>query len=222
MVRNIKKNSSLFDIITQLLFPKLCYSCQKLLADQSSSTSICPECQAQLEFATNQKQTIYSLYKFNPTIQKLIHLLKYKQKKHLGRKLCYMNKKRIIDKLSPWNIQAIVPVPLYRTRFSQRSYNQSEQIGKALSSILQIPLYPKACKRIHYTQSQTKLSKAEREKNLIGVFRSHPKQHFGEKNLLVVDDVLTTGTTLKQVTLALKKITNGKIYGFTLATANEK
>ncbi len=175
-----------------------------------------------MELATQQEQTIYSLYKFNPTVQKLIHLLKYKQKKNLGKKLCYLNKKQIIEKLSPWDIQGIIPVPLYRTRFSQRSYNQSEQIGEALSSILHIPLYPHACKRIHYTQSQAKLNKAEREKNLIGVFRSNPKQHFGEKNLLAVDDVLTTGSTLKNLALSLQSITNGKIYGFTLATASEK
>jgi len=113
-------------------------------------------------------------------------------------------------------------VPLFRTRFNERSYNQSEKIGKALAQILDIPLYTKVCKRVRYTKSQAKLNKAGRQQNLIDAFWGNPQKHFGEKNLLIVDDVLTTGATLKNLTIALSKITNGKIYGFTIATADEK
>ncbi len=212
----------MFSTLAWLLFPKLCYACKKLLKDPSYEGDICPDCLAKLEPPTKQGEKIYSLYKFNPTAQLLIHQLKYRNKKKIGWQLCSFGAERIRTKINTWNIQGIVPVPLFPTRFKQRSYNQSEQIGKALSQILDIPLYNKICQRVRYTQSQTKLTKAERVKNLQGAFRSKIKNHLGNKNLLAVDDVLTTGSTLKNLSLALHEVTDGKIYGFTLANANEK
>ncbi len=114
-------------------------------------------------------------------------------------------------------------MPLFRIRYNERSYNQSEHIAKALSKILGVELLPKICKRVRYTKTQARLKNADaRKKNLAGAFACRGKNHLGNKNLLVVDDVLTTGATLQNLVTTLSQITNGKIYGFTLATASEK
>ena len=223
MDKKIKKAiKNLTEDILNLLFPKVCYSCDESLPNQKEAVYICPDCLQQIGLIEKQDDSIFSLYKFNPTLRKLIHQIKYKDKKRLAKQLCFLQKENIKKMLTPLNIKGIIPVPLYSTRFRERGYNQSVQIGEALSTILNIPLFPSACKRTRYTRSQAKLSKSERENNLVNAFRAKPIKSLQDGNLLLIDDVLTTGSTLKQVSLAVQKITTGNIYAFTLASAKEK
>ncbi len=223
MDKKIKKAiKNLTEDILNLLFPKVCYSCYESLPNQKEAVYICPNCLQQIELIEKQDDSIFSLYKFNPTLRKLIHQIKYKDKKRLAKQLCFLQKENIKKMLTPLNIKSIIPVPLYSTRFRERGYNQSVQIGESISTILNIPLFPSACKRTRYTRSQAKLSKSERESNLVNAFRAKSIKSLQDGNILLIDDVLTTGSTLKQVSLAVQKITTGNIYAFTLASAKEK
>jgi len=108
--------------------------------------------------------------------------------KELGRLLKYYGKT---------NFDSLIPVPIHHARHRERGYNQSEFIAKGIREILGIPINNKIIKRRKYTQTQTVLSKAERRKNVenaIVAYNKNTKLNGG--NYLLVDDVLTTGSTL--------------------------
>ncbi len=126
----------------------------------------------------------------------LIYSLKYKGfsrvgielGKELGRMLQYYNKT---------NFDAIVPVPIHHARRRERGYNQSEFIAIGISSFTGIPVNTKIIKRRKYTQTQTVLSKDERRTNVEKAITSYKKDtRLDGGNFLLVDDVLTTGSTL--------------------------
>jgi len=109
----------------------------------------------------------------------------------------------------------IVPVPLYKTRKRERGYNQSEEIAKALAKIIHIPVKSEHLLRIRSTLSQTKMSEKEREKNVRKAF-SCPVILTG-KNILLVDDVITTGSTIEACVKALKSAGAKVVDVFTIA-----
>ncbi len=131
-------------------------------------------------------------------LQSVIHAMKYdgmmKLGSYLGNSLSY---------LVPKEIHNIVPVPLHRTRRAERGYNQAEVIAKALASQSNTKVEC-AVKRVRPTPSQTHLSVQERIENMRGAFALTPvAAKIKGKNILLVDDVMTTGSTLASVAHAL-------------------
>ncbi len=92
----------------------------------------------------------------------------------------------------------IVPVPLHRWRFLRRRYNQAALLAQALSVISGIPCIPDALIRVRATAAQTGLTRKERLNNLKGAFAINVDHVLTDKRVLLVDDVMTTGTTLAQ------------------------
>jgi len=117
----------------------------------------------------------------------------------------------------------ITPIPLHSKTFKSRGYNQAEIIAQELSQATGFPLIPDLLVRAHMTASQTKLSKEERRKNIKGVFeinaQYYPKsdQALKGSSVILVDDVFTTGSTLREAAKILKKAGISEVYGFTLA-----
>jgi ComF family protein len=91
----------------------------------------------------------------------------------------------------------IIPVPLHPSKRRKRGYNQSEEFGKGLSEILNIPCTEKFLKRIKSTTTQTKKSKLNRWENVNEVFEVRDSEELQGKRVLLVDDVVTTGATLE-------------------------
>jgi ComF family protein len=127
-------------------------------------------------------------------LQSVVHAMKYdgmmKLGSHLGKSLAY---------LVPKEISAIVPVPLHRTRLAERGYNQAEVIATAITVQSNTNVVP-AIKRVRPTPSQTHLTVPERIENMRGAFAlgRHASKIKG-KHVLIVDDVMTTGSTLASV-----------------------
>ena len=113
------------------------------------------------------------------------------------------------------NYDEIVPVPLYKTRKRERGYNQSEEIAKALSHIFQIPVKSEHLLRTRSTLSQTKMSEKEREQNVRNAF-SCPVR-LTDSNILLVDDVITTGSTIEACVKALLSAGAKKVDVFAIA-----
>ncbi len=101
----------------------------------------------------------------------------------------------------------IVPVPLYWRRFFRRKFNQSAELARALSARSGIRFEPSVVKRVRQTRPQVGLERREREDNLRGAFRVPPEGMLAiaGRRVLLIDDVYTTGATVRAVTLALKK-----------------
>jgi len=117
------------------------------------------------------------------------------------------------------SVDVIVPVPLHPKKLKKRGYNQSEWIGKGLSEILKVPQDITTLKRIKENTTQTRKSVFERYENTEGIFELSDKAALADKHILLVDDVLTTGSTLEACIRELSQINGIKISIFTLAVA---
>lgn len=156
-------------------------------------------------------------------IQSLIHNLKYNKMRSAGRLLGREMGRRILtqDK-AQWDY--IIPVPLYKSRLRDRTFNQSTFIAKGISEITKAEVLDKAIKRVRFTGTQTKLNKAERKENIKDAFVINGKYAslLKGKNILVADDVITTGATILECASALKPAGTGKIWVCSAAYAELK
>jgi len=165
------------------------------------------------------KATSYFFFQKGSSFQKLLHILKYKGNKEIGE---LMGKYAAIDLLdSPdfTSIDLIIPVPLHPKKYKIRGYNQSEWIGKGISAILDKPQDISTLVRIRENATQTKKTVYERFENTEGIFELRDKTILEGKHVLLVDDVLTTGSTLEACVKALLETKGIKVSIFTLAVA---
>jgi ComF family protein len=116
-----------------------------------------------------------------------------------------------------WHLDMIVPIPLGRQRYKERGYNQVGMIAKPLALALGVEFAPNALMRCKETRTQVGLSKQERQKNVHGAFQAGAGVN--GKNVLVLDDVSTTGSTLSSSADALFSSGARDVYALTVARA---
>ena len=116
-----------------------------------------------------------------------------------------------------WENSVLIPVPLHKKKLKIRGYNQSEELAKELSKILQIPVLSDILVKIKSTKPQMELKKEEREKNLEGVFAVSDTAKFAGKKIFLVDDVYTTGSTMEECAKTLKQAGAKNIWGIVIA-----
>lgn len=119
-----------------------------------------------------------------------------------------------------WDADLIVPVPLSEKRRAQRGFNQSEMIGAAFSKKTGIPMVPGALMKIRHTARQVGLNAEERRENLSGAFAAEELMVKG-KRILLLDDVMTTGSTFAECSAVLLKAGAGSVDCLSVATASE-
>jgi ComF family protein len=220
--------------ILDFFLPQYCVGCNKKL--NAGDLQVCDDCfrkiftadpiRLELEYdrkfkSTGYVQDFFSLYVFESegTLQNIIHSFKYNKKFRtailLGNKLA----ESLLDRLNSWQIDLIAPVPLHHLKKAERGFNQSDFIVKGLSNSSKIPYSNKIIKRIRFTDSQTKFDLGERKKNVAGAFKVSRKKKLVDKNILLVDDVITTGATIIECAKVLKKSGAAKIYVCSVAIA---
>ncbi|MFV0472026.1 MAG: ComF family protein [Paludibacteraceae bacterium] len=163
--------------------------------------------------------TSFFFFEKGSKIQRLMHELKYRNNKEIGRYLSKIAATELSQSGYYSDVNVIVPVPLHPKKELLRGYNQSEWIGKGLSDILDKPLDINNLVRMKENISQTKKTVYERFENTQGVFAVRQPTRFTGKHILLVDDILTTGSTLEACATALQECKNVKISIFTLAVA---
>jgi ComF family protein len=169
---------------------------------------------------------VWSFEKDSP-LQQLLHTLKYGNRPRIGRAMG-----RTLGEfcVSRWSSQPssppeiLIPVPLFRRRYLERGYNQSEEIAEGMKTIVRVHVLNDVLIRSRPTRSQTNLSRSERWDNVADAFTVVNKTLITDRALLVVDDVLTTGATLAAAARALHTADPASIQVATLAVArlNEK
>lgn len=209
-----------------LIFPNFCSGCGNTLS--KGEEVICTFCQF------NLPQTNFHLEKNNPVekkfwgrvnitqaaafyffqkaskIQHLLHELKYKGKKEIGVKLGKMFGSHL--KNSEFSsVDIIIPVPLHPSKERKRGYNQSDLLAQGLSETLNKPWSREIVRRVKATESQTKKTRMERWKNVEEIFEVKKPELLHDKHLLLVDDVITTGSTLEACGNALLQAKNSKL-----------
>ena len=138
----------------------------------------------------------------NGRIQHLLHKLKYNNQPEIGVRLgiAYGDKLRTVG---IYDFDLVVPVPLHTSRLRKRGYNQAAMFGEGLSKELKIPHEDEALVRLHKTETQTKKSRVTRWENIANAFKIALPDIVKGRSILLVDDVITTGSTLEACVQAL-------------------
>ncbi len=142
----------------------------------------------------------YALFSSSEEVpfQKLIYGLKYHDFDSIGFVFGKMLARRLEIENAP-RFDLIVPIPLNKAKLRERGYNQSDAIAKGLSGVLNVPFSTKIVRRKVYTKTQTKLGKLERNKNVQNIYEIIDKSAIKNLDILIVDDVLTTGSTINSL-----------------------
>jgi len=227
--------SNITSDIMNLAWPNLCQICEKPLVQ--GEKHLCMNCLYELpktdfkSFRMNiaadrfygkipfEKITAGFLYQKESKVQTVLELLKYKGEKELGECLGSFAGSRIASTGFFKDIDLIVPVPLHKDKAKKRGYNQSEWIAKGLSQISGIAYDSTHLHRVVKNPTQTTKSIWERWENAQGLFELRDTEIFSGKHILLVDDVLTSGSTLCACGQAILKAPEAKISFFALALA---
>lgn len=227
---------NLFHSIIHLLYPRLCVVCRTALT--AGENHICAGCMADFPFSNGfytphrfllekfpdaLPQNLYTLFHYDKysNYRNLIYAIKYKHKKELGVYLGQMLGDRINDEGGNTGIDAIVPIPLHPKKESKRGYNQSVLIAEGIASVLQVEIYDHVIVRTQNNPSQTGKTPEERAQNTEGIFKVTHPEAITNKHLLIVDDVITTGSTIRSCLKTLNETPDVKFSLGCLATTIE-
>lgn len=160
------------------------------------------------------------IFEKDKELQHITHALKYDKKFLIGKFLGENLGRTFTAQFKEWNINLIVPIPLHHLKKAERGFNQSYYIAKGISIATGISLNTKAVKRFRFTQSQTTMTLKEREENIEGAFKVRKTENVKGKNVLLVDDVMTTGATISECGRILLESGANQIYAATVALAD--
>ena len=152
-------------------------------------------------------------------VQKLLHELKYRNKPEVGTFLGKLYGTDLKAVGFEKKIDLIIGVPLHPTKQLQRGYNQADCIAEGLSMVLGVPFETDAVRRVLYTDSQTKKNRIERYQNVENIFEVTGMEKIKDKRIAIVDDVLTTGSTIESMAVALLEAGAKNISIVTIAAA---
>ncbi|UAY52386.1 ComF family protein [Ferruginibacter albus] len=152
-------------------------------------------------------------------IQALIHQLKYKNNMEIGFYLGELMGKSLLNSNRFQNIDYLIPLPLYPDKERKRGYNQATVICNGISSAMNIPVLTNRVIRLRFTETQTRKHRTERWENVKGSFVVKNESILHNKNILLVDDVITTGATLESCGQAILKAEGTTLNIATLAFA---
>ncbi|WP_298391437.1 ComF family protein [Flavobacterium sp.] len=213
--------------IINLFFPKACAGCNSFLLE--SELVICTTCRHEIPITNqhlNQNNEAFlkfygripiefasSLLYFHKKgmVQEMIHKLKYKGHQEIGEAIgtWYAEDLKKCEQLK--DVDYIIPIPLHKKRFKERGYNQVTTFGKALSNQLNIPYNDTILFRKVYSKTQTKKTFLGRSEAIENIFRVAFNENHHNKHFLLIDDVITTGSTLEYCGRELLKIPGARI-----------
>jgi competence protein ComFC len=195
--------------------PPFCAKCSEPFSGALTQTFSCANC----EHRTLHFDAAVAAYRSRGLVRKLVHEFKYGQQRHLRHPLAEWLREAISDpRLHGRRFDLIVPVPLHPTRERERGFNQATLLAELLARHVAVPLRA-VLERTRYTITQTAYDRAERMENLHDAFRLRKKANVRELHVLLIDDVLTTGSTLSECARVLKEAGAVSVYAATAARA---
>ncbi len=203
------------------LYPPVCMACEKIL--ENGNERVCAVCwssflpfkehepvweELQSRFAeAGAVKSFLSCFYFDKDgkIQHVIHLLKYGGVKSIGIRFGHEIGKRIVRHPILSSADLLIPIPLHKLKERDRGYNQSECICRGISDVAGIPTAQSMMRRVKFTETQTQLNIVERKVNVEDAFEITPRfrDHLQGKRIIIVDDVITTGSTINACAQAL-------------------
>lgn len=221
--------------ILSLLFPHKCVSCDDEVGHKDKL--FCFGCESRINWSRPYDKEIndqilqginlsnieraHSLFVFSKegVEQSVIHRLKYQNSKQTGVLLGKKLGLKIKETKREVQLDCLIAVPVFHSKKYDRGYNQSQSISKGLSLVLNIPIENSILRKKRKTKTQTKLSKEERQINVENSFTAS-KKFLKFKSIGIVDDVVTTGSTLRSICREITGINKSiKITIFTIGVA---
>ena len=199
------------DKIPFLVSP-FCTLCGAPFATEGGRNHTCGACLAHAPFHTCRSSTI-----LGGPIQDLIHGFKYGGRVHLGRPLGLLTASTLAAFCAEAAPDLIVPVPLHKKRLRQRGYNQSQLLGAVLGKKWRVPQEVGNLRRLRWTEPQTTLDANDRVANVRGAFGVRDPGRLEGKGVMLVDDVLTTGSTMRACVEALREAGVSAVFAVTVA-----
>lgn len=213
------KGSEILRDFVSLFFPRPCLACGESLV--KGEDVICTSCLTELP------ETDYHLHSDNPLlhrlayriplrhgvacyrftkngrVQRLLHALKYKGHPEIGTRLGRVYGEKLVNAGGYEGFDLILPVPLHASRLRKRGYNQSAKFAEGLAEKLLVACTDTFITRLQKTETQTRKSRASRWENIANVFKVTVPEKIRDRSVLLVDDVITTGSTLEACANAL-------------------
>jgi ComF family protein len=196
-----------------LFYPEVCLACGEGLV--AKEEFVCTACMFKLPKTDFHKQqdnllfntfrgraniamaAAYCYYEKGNMVQKLVKELKYNGKKELGTYLGKWYGNELKQSSHFEKVEAIIPVPLHPRKLRKRGYNQSAYIAKGLAMSLDTECLENALARVKNTETQTRKSRYSRWENVQNIFEVKDKNMIMGKNILLVDDIISTGATIE-------------------------
>lgn len=212
----------IFNDLLHLFFPKLCLLCQTPLI--GGEEHICLKCLCDLPRsgydyqkenpATNlfagkvliHRAAAFLRYEKGGHVQQLIHSLKYHDNREIGFRLGRMTGLHYQQSILSECPDLIIPVPLHPKKRKQRGYNQAEWIARGINSVVHLPIDTTSICRIKETETQTHKQVYERWQNVQDTFAVKDAKALEGKHILLIDDVITTGSTIGACAEALLEV----------------
>lgn len=225
----------LLDDFLSLLFPRICYGCGNHLL--RNENIICTECLVLIPRTNYHKQgenpveqlfwgrchiqsaAAFSYYNKGSRIRNLIHNMKYKGIKEIGTLLGRIYGSSLGNSEFTDPIDIIVPVPLHPSKKRSRGFNQSELIAAGISEVTGLKVNNSAVVRSVASSTQTRRSRYDRWVNVEGIFEVADPESLAGRHILLVDDVITTGSTIESCVNAILKVEGVKVSVAALAYA---
>ena len=231
----------IFEKTLDLIFPKHCVSCHApgdylcfncFSQIQFLKTQYCAYCQNMSVDGSTHSQCqkrlgldgLISAAFYHGPIQSLIKSLKYSRIKDLEGTIKQLLTRFLVDEDELFLPRSVViPVPLHFLKRNFRGFNQAQILGQGVAQVLDLEFKPNILTRQRFTVSQTGLKKRERSENIAGAFAINPQAgSIVGKNIVLVDDVWTTGATIKECSKVLKQAGAANVWALTLARDEKK
>ena len=196
--------------ILDLIFPPVCGICNKKI-----NTYLCEKCEKEINKITCVGENRYDnkyfsthmyLFKYEGIIRNKIISYKFNDKPYLYKTFCefIVKNKKVCEFLKKYDI--IISVPMYKKKKNQRGYNQSELIAKETAKKVEnIEYRNDILIKIRNTAKQSSLNKEQRKENLKNAYVVNNKEYILNKNILIFDDIYTTGSTANECAKMLKE-----------------